>query len=117
MRLYKMILLISVFLLSCSGTRQPYYHGYVYDEITRKPVSNVLVKENIRGNPKFTRTATNGYFKIENNTQYFSDLIFSDAQHPPDTIPTAWTQHGEKLSFTFVTDKPDTAFLRSKNKL
>lgn len=111
------ITLLAFFLFSCSAAKQPYYHGYVYDEVTKKPLANVLVKENTLGNPKSTRTDAKGYFKIENKTQFFSDLIFSDAQHRPDTIPTAWTQHGEKMNFTFVTSKLDTAFLRSKNKI
>lgn len=117
MILRRMTLLAAIFLFSCSGTREPYYHGYVYDKITKKPLANILVRENTPGNPKSTFTDAKGYFKIENNTKFFSDLIFSDVNHLPDTIPTAWAQHGEKMNFTFVTSKLDTAFLLSKIKL
>lgn len=110
------ITLLSIFLLfSCSG-RQEYYHGYVYDGLTRKPLAKVMVKENLPGNAKSTYTDAKGYFKIENKAKSFADLIFSASTYQVDTLPTIWSQHGESLRYSFINSKPDTVFLMLEEK-
>ena len=111
---YKPALPLPVMLLclifACSG-KQNFYQGYVYDLDTRKPLENVIVKEcNLK--PLSGRTDSTGYFKVENNTQSISDLVFITNTHKPDTAITVWSQHGERIEYSFLNKKPDTIYLK-----
>jgi hypothetical protein len=86
----------------------------VYDIETKSPLKNVLVKENLRINPKSTYTKTNGYFKIENDTEFLADLVFISTGFKQDTVVTVWSQHGESLKYKFVTSKLDTIYLKKQ---
>jgi len=113
---YKITLYI--FLTACIITgcsrKQNFYHGYVYDLQTKKPLENVDVKENLVKDPLTGRTDKTGYFKIENTTGSIADLIFSGKDYKQDTLPTVWSQHGERLEYSFVNKNPDTIYLRKK---
>ncbi|ALM48465.1 hypothetical protein AMR72_05850 [Flavobacterium psychrophilum] len=99
-----------VILTGCSG-KQNFYHGYVYDLDTRKPLKNVTVKEcNLK--PLTGSTDSTGYFNIENNTQGISDLVFITTTHKQDTARTVWSQHGERIEYSFINKKPDTIYLK-----
>lgn len=115
-KIANVILLFTCFLFSyCSPTEA--YHGYVYDGLTRKPLTKVLVKERLPANAKFTYTDAKGYFRIENKKQSFTDLIFSLDKYQVDTFPSIWSQHGETLKYTFLNHTPDTVFLMLKDSL
>ena len=107
-------ILLIFFFTQCSN-QQDFYHGYVYDEQTNKPLKNVFVKENIKSNPKSTYTNFNGYFKIGNKENSISDLVFSIKGYGKDTVVTMWTQHGEQLKYKFLNSLPDTLFLKNEN--
>lgn len=64
----KKYLLISVLiiLINCSKL-QKCYSGFVYDKISRKPISGVFIKENFSKSFKFTYSNEKGCFKIDNN--------------------------------------------------
>ena len=98
-----------LFLVSCGP--QGYYHGYVFDAETRKPISKVLVKENSLSGARSSYTNKNGYFKVVNQENTSSDLIFTAKGYKVDTILTRWSQHGERLEHMFTDSKSDTAFL------
>lgn len=101
---------LTVVLTGCSG-KQNFYHGYVYDLDTRKPLKNVTVKEcNLK--PLTGSTDSTGYFNIENNTQGISDLVFITTTHKQDTARTVWSQHGERIEYSFINKKPDTIYLK-----
>ena len=98
-----------LFLVSCGP--QGYYHGYVFDAETRKPISKVLVKENSLSGARSSYTNKNGYFKVVNQENTSSDLIFITNGYQVDTVLTRWSQHGERLEHMFTDSKSDTAFL------
>lgn len=102
-----------VFLTGCSEAPE-FYHGYVYDQKTQKPLANIQVKEDYPSNSKSAYTDTKGYFKIKKDPQSITDLIFSSPDYGPDTLLTVWSQHGESIGYVFVNAKPDTAFLTPK---
>lgn len=95
-------------------SKENFYHGYVYDAETKHPLKNVLVKENLDSNPKSTYTSANGYFKIENNTEFIADLVFIIDDFKKDTVVTVWSQHGETLRYKFLTSKSDTIYLEKQ---
>ena len=96
----------------CSSCRPDFYHGYVYDAETMQPLSGVNVKENSVSPIQFSHTDEKGYFKIENHTNSYRDLIFSAKGYRVDTMLTIWSQHGETISYSFINNKPDTVFLQ-----
>lgn len=109
----KSSLLLLLGMLGCSG-RQDFYHGYVYDVNNLKPLPGVLVKEDLFEGSKSTYTDKTGYFKIPNHRQPYSNLIFSIKGYRTDTMLTIWSQHGEKLNYSFINKNTDTVFLRPK---
>ena len=86
MRILNLLLLV-IFFTQCSS-RQNFYHGYVYDEQTNISLKNVLVEVNYP--LKSIHTNSYGYFKIKNNTNSESDLIFSLNGFEKDTAVTTW---------------------------
>jgi hypothetical protein len=111
----KSVLIIFIFLtlvnFSCKSKKQNFYHGFVYNINDKKPIKNVLVKENFKENFLTEKTDSLGYFKIINNTGSIGELIFICDNFKTDTIPTIWSQHGEKLKYLFLNKIPDTIFL------
>lgn len=110
----KYLIVLIILATSCTQNSD-YYHGYVYDAQTKKPLNNVLIKESIVQNPKSTHTNLEGYFRIEKNKESIADLIFSLNGFKKDTVATVWAQHGEKLMYRFLNKKTDTLFLRKVN--
>lgn len=106
-----MLLPILIILVNCNGL-QNYYSGYVYDEISKEPLSKVFIKENFYKNIKSTYSNENGYFRINNNTESIGNLIFIHDGYKTDTIITAWSQHGESLKYRFIGKKGDTLFMK-----
>jgi len=100
---------LMLFFFSCGP--QGYYHGYVFDAETRKPISKVLVRENSLSRARSSLTNKDGYFKVANSESTSSDLIFNAKGYKVDTILTRWSQHGERLEHMFTDSKSDTAFL------
>jgi len=100
---------LMLFFFSCGP--QGYYHGYVFDAETRKPISKVLVRENSLSGARSSLTNKDGYFKVANSESTSSDLIFNAKGYKVDTILTRWSQHGERLEHMFTDSKSDTAFL------
>lgn len=92
--------------------KQTFYYGYVYDIIDKKPLKNVLVKTSIVINPRFIKTDSTGYFKLHKQDELINDLIFIEDNYKTDTIPTVWSQHGEKLEYHFLNEIPDTVYLK-----
>ncbi|WPO83655.1 carboxypeptidase-like regulatory domain-containing protein [Chryseobacterium sp. JJR-5R] len=105
---------INIFLIlfSIQCSQQNFYHGFVYDQDTKKPLNRVLVKESFNSDSLSDYTDINGYFKIENKKESVADLIFSFDGYKKDTAVTVWSQHGEKLKYRFLNKKPDTIFLK-----
>jgi len=103
---------LSFFLLlitSCSI--QDYYHGYVFDAETGKPLERVQVRESLTSGAKYSYTNKNGYFKVVNKQGTSSDLVFLAKGYKADTVLTRWSQHGELLEHTFTESKSDTVYL------
>ncbi|MFK7050525.1 hypothetical protein FLACOL_02146 [Flavobacterium columnare] len=90
------------------------YSGYVYDRSTKKPLSKVLVRENFVKNSKQAFTDSNGFFKIKNDSEAITDLVFLLNGYKSDTAVTAWSQHGEKMEYRFLNKKNDTIFLEKE---
>ena len=96
-------------LYSCND--QPkYYHGYVLDR-KMKPISNVKVIENNKI-PLSTITDSTGYFRLNKNPDWLSNLIFLKEGYITDTVRTVWSKHGEKIEYTFLNQNADTVLLR-----
>jgi hypothetical protein len=99
-------------IISCKSKNQNFYHGYVYNNENKKPLKNVIVKENLLKNFLSSKTDSTGYFRIQNNTQSIADLIFICENFKKDTVKTIWSQHGENLKYLFLNKIPDTIFLK-----
>ena len=59
---------IFIMFINCIN-QQSSYCGYVYDKASKKPLYNVLIKENLKENSKNGRSDRNGYFEILNDTE------------------------------------------------
>jgi len=98
---------------TCKQSRE-FYHGYVY--YNNKPVSNVLIKEDVLNSTKNTETDSTGFFKLPKDPNSVSSLIFIKERFKVDTVKTVWSQHGEKLKYTFLNKKFDTLVLKPSFK-
>ncbi len=103
----KQLILFIILLYSCKPS-QEFYDGYVYYD--KKPVGNVMVKENRIDKNINTKTDSTGYFILPKNSNSLSDLVFIKDGVNIDTVKTVWTQHGEKIKYTFLNKKKDTLF-------
>lgn len=112
----KKVILVPIFFLLINCTKiQHYYSGYVYDEVSKKPLNKVFIKENFKENSKSTFTDARGYFKIDNKSESVGNLIFILNGYTTDTIITIWSQHGETLKYRFVGKESDTLFMSKVN--
>ncbi|WKL47771.1 hypothetical protein Q1W71_22840 [Flavobacterium pectinovorum] len=51
---------------------------------------------------------------LKKNVSSISSLIIYNNDMPIDTIKTVWSQHGEKLNYSFIEGKNDTLFIDVK---
>ena len=87
--------------LQCSNS-QKFYHGFVYEEQTRKPIEFVLVKENTKYNIDSTYTNSKGYFILENKKDIVCDLTFNVDGYKEETAVTVWSQKEKGLNIDFL---------------
>lgn len=85
--------------ISCDSVN---YKGYVYDGISKKPISGVMVVDIKNG--KKTITDKKGYFQLEKEKYVSSALIFSKKTYYSDTISSIHIQNGEKQKELFDND-------------
>lgn len=108
-------LLLNIFLIASSFNgckdRPKFYEGYIYTK-EKMPISNVKICE--LGTINCSETDANGFFKIKKDRERISDLIVFYKNSPIDTIKTAWSQHGERISYSFIEGKKDTLFVDVK---
>ena len=109
----KKIIILLILTANCKQS-QEFYHGYVY--YNNKPVSNVFIKEDVLNSSKNTKTDSTGFFKLQKKPSHLSNLIFTKDGFKTDTIKTVWSQHGEKIRYTFLNTKFDTLVLRTSFK-
>lgn len=92
--------LLSLFIiwsfLSCS---ESIYYGYVYDGISKQPLSNVKVMDLKYGFKSVTNKE--GYYQIEKVKNSSSKLIFERDLYYTDTINSIQIQNGEKQTEIF----------------
>lgn len=89
------------FLISCN-TIPKFYEGYIFSK-ERKPLSNIKVCE--KNKSKCAYTDSKGYFRLEKKKSSINDLIVFSNNKLMDTIKTFWSQHGEKMNYSFVEGK------------
>lgn len=108
MRKNFIILAFLILGISCSVAPK-YYQGYIYS--TKKtPISNIKICE--QGTNKCSKTDDFGFFKIEKNKNSINNLVVYNNNSPIDTIKTIWSQHGEKINYSFLeNNKKDTLFI------
>lgn len=104
------LLPVLITLINCNKM-QKCYSGYVYDEVSRKPINHVFIKENFSKDFKSTYSNEKGYFKIDNNAESVGDLIFIRNGYKTDTIVTIWSQRGENLKYKFIRKESDTLYM------
>lgn len=97
-------------MLSSCGTKPKFYRGYVF--YNKKPLVNVTIKKDNGKHHDSVRTDLTGFFKLPKEPNSIRSLIFTKKGFVTDTIPSVWTQHGEKIYYTFLNKSPDTIFLR-----
>ncbi|MBW8524059.1 hypothetical protein K0U91_02345 [Chryseobacterium chendengshani] len=103
-------IVLVIFLNSCTSMPK-FYEGYIFNK-DKKPLSNIKVCENNKSNCVYTDSK--GYFRLEKQRNSINDLIVFSKSTPVDTIKTVWSQHGEKINYSFVEGKKDTLFLNIK---
>ncbi len=100
-------LLIFTFYISyLSSCRSNDYQGYVFDAISKQPLSGVSVK--MLGQQ--VQTDANGYFKLHLKNDIAADIVFYKNGYQPDTAKTLLIHSGEKLEELFQNGR-DTVFL------
>ncbi len=105
----KNIVGIACFFLGISCTVTPkYYQGYIYST-KKKPISNIKICE--QNTDKCSKTDDSGFFRIEKSENSINDLIVYNDNRAIDTLKTAWSQHGEKINYSFLENKKDTLFI------
>ncbi len=85
------------------------YKGYVYDGISKKPLSKVQIID-LKSNQK-SITNESGYFELKKNENISSVLVFSKKLYYSDTISTIQIQNGEVQKELF---NGDTIYLLKK---
>ncbi len=104
-----LVLSIILFTITSCSTKPAFYRGYVYYE--NKPLKNVTVKK-MYDDEFSTKTDSNGYFLLQKEPNSLRSLIFEKQGFITDTIPSVWTQNGEKVKYTFLNKYSDTITLR-----
>ncbi|MFC3161066.1 hypothetical protein SAMN05443633_101141 [Chryseobacterium arachidis] len=107
MKLYFLNATFIFFLISCVATPD-YYEGYIFTK-EKKPLPNIKVCEINKNN--CTITDNKGFFKMKKTKSSINDLAISYKNKPLDTIKTVWSNHGERISYSFVEGKKDTIFI------
>lgn len=97
-----------MFYVFCSDKIE-YYQGYIYNS---KNLPQANVKVIIESTNKNTFTDKNGFFKIRNNNRQLNNLIVVKNENIVDTIKTVWSQHGEKIHYSFIESQNDTLFIK-----
>lgn len=103
-----LLLPVSLLIINSCITKPKFYRGYVFYD--KKPLANVIVKKENCNN--LTLTDSTGFFKLPKKSNSIRSLIFTKNGFVTDTIPSVWTQHGEKVNYTFLNKTLDTIILR-----
>ena len=110
----KTLILIAFILMAISCKVKPkFYSGYVY--FNEKPLQGVIVKKDNQKLSDMTQTDSIGFFKLHKEPNSIYSLIFKKKGFTTDTIPSVWSQHGEKIKYTFLNKYPDTINLQKNN--
>lgn len=104
---------INIILISFNSciSSPSFYEGYIYSK-DKKPLENIQVCEQNKSN--CTYTDKKGFFKLKKDENMISDLIIFNNSKSLDTIKTVWSQHGEKINYSFLEGKKDTLFVHLK---
>lgn len=108
MKKIALLIVITVFVLSCKS-KINYYEGYICN-MDKKPLSKVKVCKMHKLN-EYSITDEKGFFRINKALNFIDDLIVFYDEKPIDTIRTVWSQHGEKIIYSFLEGKNDTLFI------
>ncbi|HZH73435.1 MAG TPA: hypothetical protein VFD91_13140 [Mariniphaga sp.] len=92
---------------ACTPSIQ-YYKGYVYNT-KNEPIEGLKICEQYSTKCSFTNSQ--GFFKIKKNASSIRSLIVFHNEISVDTIKTVWSQHGEKINYSFIEGKNDTLFV------
>ncbi len=111
MRLIILLASLLITLANCSN-KPLFYKGYVYHN--GKPQAQVVVRRMHSNQDESTRTDSTGFFKLKKEPNSIHSLIFEKEGFAIDTIPTVWTQHGEKINYRFINDEKDTLFIKKR---
>ena len=102
------VIIVYLFLgISCTVTPK-YYQGYIYST-KKKPIFNIKICE--QNTEKCSKTDDFGFFRIQKNENSINNLIVYKDNTPIDTIKTVWSQHGEKINYSFLENRKDTLFI------
>lgn len=101
-----LFLIIYLIFTDCKSSS---YKGYVYDGISKKPLSKVQITD-LKSNHKST-TDENGYFELKKDKNISSILVFIKKPYYSDTISTIQIQNGERQKELF---NGDTLYLLRK---
>ncbi|MFL9834251.1 hypothetical protein [Chryseobacterium terrae] len=109
------VFLLNIILITSSFSgceeRPKFYEGYICTT-DKKPLTNVKICELNATNCSVTDI--NGFFKIKKEKDRISDLVVLYKNKSIDTINTVWSQHGDKLNYSFIEGKKDTLFVDIK---
>ncbi|MCW3161417.1 hypothetical protein [Chryseobacterium oryctis] len=100
-----------ILLWSCSASKN--YEGYIFNN-QKKPVKNIKVCEQYTTN--CITTNDKGFFILKKDNTSIRNLVVFSNNKPIDTIRTVWSQHGEKINYSFIEGKKDALFLKSYNQ-
>ncbi len=106
-----LLLLIINIIVACSP-KVIFYEGYIYN-MKKKTISGLKVC--VQDNNECTITNEKGFFKLPKQKNSIKNLIVFYNNEPIDTLKTVWSQHGEKIHYSFIEDKRDTLFIDIKN--
>lgn len=103
-------IILFLLLISCGSKPNDFYQGLVMDK-NGNLIENVSVFEEYDIEYK-VQTDKKGYFKLNRAPERISGLVFVKVGYKSETIPTVWSNHGEKLNYQFI--KNDTTVVRLK---
>ncbi len=106
----KTTIYISLIILLFSCITPKNYEGYIFTK-QKKPVMNIRVCEENSTNCTFTNKE--GFFRLKKNTNSINNLIIFSNNKSIDSITTVWTQHGERVNYSFIEGRKDTLFLKN----
>lgn len=100
------------FIFSCSNVPK-YYQGHIYDN-NKKPLADIKICEQNIDN--CIKTDSEGFFRLEKNETSIHNLIVFYDDKPIDTLVTVWSQHGERIEYSFIENKKDTLYINLEKK-